>query len=164
MNRTICLFAATLLTARCATVAHGRYQSVLVNSNPSGAAVHVDCGAPADAGVTPVTVRLRRSAQNCSLTLTNPGYSASTIPFQRVRSGLVYANVAPGVVAGGVIGAGAAIGSLNDTSNSDSAGNNGFAAGFVLGAGAGMLIDHATGAMYKQMPERVDATLTKTSP
>jgi len=141
-------------------------QNVPVNSNPAGAAVRVTCdGAPAvDAGVTPATVRLRRGASACSLTLAKDGYRTESVSFQRARSGVFYANVVPGVVVGSAAGAGAAVGSLLESDSNDNSGNAAFAAGFVLGTAIPMFIDHATGAMYVQRPERVDVTLTPATP
>jgi hypothetical protein len=163
--RTAFALLITLTSVRCATVAHGRYQTVPVSSNPADAAVRATCGNdPAvDAGVTPATVRLRRGA-TCSLTLTKSGYRSETVSFRRARSGVFYANVVPGVVAGTVAGAGEAVGSLLATDSNNNAANGAFAAGFVLGTAIPMLIDHTTGAMYKQVPERVDVTLVPATP
>jgi hypothetical protein len=90
---TLLLGCAVLLTG-CATVAHGRFQQVPIKSNPSGAAVQLDCGnGPVAAGETPAVVKMPRRAQVCLVTLTHDGYEPTTITFARHWSGWVWGNL-----------------------------------------------------------------------
>ena len=89
----VCLLALALFNA-CATVAHGRYQSVPVSSSPSGANVTLDCnGRVKDAGVTPVVVKLKRGADHCSITMTKEGYETTSVVFSKSVSGWVWGNL-----------------------------------------------------------------------
>jgi hypothetical protein len=154
------LIAAVFLTARCATIAHGRFQQVPVTSDPAGASVAVDCGdAAKDGGVTPTTIKVRRNAASCAITLTKPGLTPQTLTLQRVTTGWFWANAAfPGLVA--EVGVEAATGPpiiVFEDQVSDKKQVN--VVGFVLGTGIGMLIDHATGAQYVWVPSKVDIKL-----
>jgi hypothetical protein len=163
------LFLALLLftcSARCASVVHGRYQDVAVSSTPSGAAVRVDCGdAPADAGVTPAKVKLRRGAEHCAITLSKSGYSDHVVTFTRMVSEATWGNIVPGLLIGTVIAAASApIVVFSDSAAQEDRANGLGAAGVIGGAGAGAWIDHSTGAMYKQVPGTVDVTLQPRQP
>ena len=94
-NLTVALLLGCLVVLTgCATVAHGRFQQVPIASNPSGAAVDVDCGRGAQsAGVTPVVVKMPRKAQYCLVTLTHDGYQPTTVTFTRHWSGWVWGNL-----------------------------------------------------------------------
>jgi hypothetical protein len=121
--------------------------------------VRVTCGARTfDAGVTPVNVELRRKSELCTLTLTKEGYASETVTFTRTRSAFVYGNVVPGAATGALTGGGlglaAALLEAEDPVVIGAA-----AVGFALGASVPVLVDNATGAMYKHFPERVDVTL-----
>lgn len=143
----------------CATIVNGRYQTVPVTSDPAGATVHVQCGnAPSDGGVTPTSVKLRRSATTCALTLSKSGFADHTVTFQRVTSGWFYANIAfPGLLAEVAVEAatGPKFSVFGTTSNKDQVNGVGLAGGTALG----MLLDHSTGAQYTFKPKRVDAKL-----
>jgi hypothetical protein len=157
--RRLLLLLLALVTVRCATVTLGRYQTVPVESNPSGAAVRVSCGDyERDAGVTPVKVELLRKAETCTLTLTKDGYEPETVEFQRGRSAMVYGNIVPGFFTGTLTGAGAGLVAVLAEA-SDEVIIGAFAAGFATGAGLPALVDEATGAMYKHQPERVEVAL-----
>ncbi len=147
----------SLLSVRCATVAHGRGQGIHVTSSPSGAAVRVSCeGLTRDAGVAPIDVVVGRNAQSCEITLSKNGFADRTVTLTRMRSGMVWLNLIPGFVIGVV--ADVSTVSPVDESNRKK-GNAAFFEGFVVGTAAGLLIDHSTGASYKQVPTRIDATL-----
>ena len=78
----------------CATVAHGRYQEVPVNSQPSGAAIYADCGnGPANVGETPMVVKLSRKAERCIITLRKEGYEETSAILSRHLSGWVWGNL-----------------------------------------------------------------------
>ena len=143
------MFAAVLVfTQGCATVHHGRHQEIMVVSDPAGATVDVRCGKPQPAAVTPVTVRLPRRVDQCSLTLTQPGSRSETVVFDSIPSGWLWGNFG-GPTAGGAIGA---------TRGSDQA-----FVDFLVGAfvgGVGFAVDALTGAMWQLEPARVDRKLT----
>jgi hypothetical protein len=161
IQRLIACGLLAALTIQCASTAHGRGQKIHVTSSPSGAAVRLTCGTTArDAGTTPVDVVVPRSAENCSIGLNMAGHNERTVPLTRMRSNLIWLNLVPGFIVGAAMGSAATVGSLMDTTDdSNDAGNGAFVAGLAVGTGAGMLIDHTTGAWYRQVPERIDATL-----
>jgi hypothetical protein len=106
MKQSLLALIVLLICARCATVAHGRYQEVPVNSTPAGAAVTVDCGrGPQNAGVTPVTVKLKRNADKCALTLSHDGYEDTAATFAKAISGWIWGNLAIGGIPGWIIDA-----------------------------------------------------------
>jgi hypothetical protein len=151
----LALILATL-TARCASIAHGRYQRVRVRSTPSGAQVAVSCGdAPASPGITPLDIWVRRSAEHCAITLSHFGYSDRTITFTRAVSGVAWANVGPGVVVGVLAGAAVSLPFGGDRRTV----NNALFGGTAVGSGIGLAVDRATGAIFRQVPSEVDATL-----
>lgn len=131
----------------CATLHHGRHQEVSVVSDPAGATVEVHCGKPQPPAVTPATIRLPRRVEECSLTLTRPGFQSETVVLNSGASGWFWANFA-GPIAGGLSGA---------TRHSDQAFID-FLIGAMLG-GVGSGIDALTGAMWKLEPPRVERTL-----
>ena len=90
----VSLFALLLLNA-CATVAHGRYQAVPVNTSPSGADVSLDCGRGRviDYGKTPVIVKLKRGADHCIVTLTKEGFEPTQVTFSKNVSGWIWGNL-----------------------------------------------------------------------
>ncbi|MEA2163834.1 MAG: hypothetical protein QOK37_1961 [Thermoanaerobaculia bacterium] len=150
----------TTLTVRCASIAHGRYQRIRVRSTPSGVDVAVNCGdAPANPGITPLDVWIRRNAEHCSLTLSRLGYADRTIVFSRVHSGVAWANLAPGVVVGVAAGAATAL----PFGGNDADVNNALISGTAVGSGIGLAIDRMTGAIFRQVPSAVDATLDERS-
>jgi hypothetical protein len=151
----LALILATL-TLRCASIAHGRYQRVAVRSAPAGAQVAVQCGdAPASPGVTPLDIWVRRSAEKCAITLSHAGYSDRTITFTRATSGVAWANVAPGFVAGVAAGAAVAV----PFGSNQGAVNNALFSGAAVGSGIGLAVDRATGAIFRQVPSQVDVVL-----
>ena len=139
--------AVVLFTQGCATLHHGRHQEVPVVSDPPGATVEVRCGKAQPPAVTPATVRLPRRVEECSLTLTRPGFQSETVVFHSSPSRWFWANFA-GPIAGGMSGA---------TRQSDQAFID-FLIGAVLG-GAGFGIDALTGAMWELEPARVERKL-----
>ena len=158
MRRWFSLIVAIFLTARCATIAHGRSQTIAVTSNPPGAAAVVACGDRVTAtAITPAELTVRRSDDHCSLTLRLSGYIDQTIALRRVRSGVVWLNAIPAVGLGFLFGAATAVGSLMD--DSSDAANRALAAGAAIGGAVSFLIDQRTGALYEFQPRRIDVTL-----
>lgn len=136
-----------VFTQGCATVHHGRHQEISVVSDPAGADVEIRCGKMQPAAVTPVTVRLPRRVEQCSLILTRPGFQSETVVFDSRPSGWLWANFA-GPVAGGAVGA---------TRQSDQAFVD-FLLGALLG-GIGFGVDALTGAMWELEPDKVELKL-----
>lgn len=141
------VIAVVMFTQGCATLHNGRDQEIRVVSDPAGANVEVRCGRPQPAAVTPVTVRLPRRVDECSLILTHPGFHPATVVFESSPSVWVWANFA-GPIVGGAIGA---------TRQSDQAFVD-FTIGALLG-GAGFGIDALTGAMWELEPATVERKL-----
>lgn len=104
MKRLIVMIGVVGLASRCASVAHGRYQQVPVNSSPSGANVSVDCGnGTKDAGQTPVTVNLKRNAEPCTLAVSKDGYEDAKVAFAKSISGWTWGNLAIGGIIGWIV-------------------------------------------------------------
>lgn len=98
--------ACVVFSVGCASIGHGRYQQVAVNSSPSGASVIVDCGNGAQpAGQTPTTVSLKRNAEPCKLNLSKEGYEDSSVVFAKAVSGWVWGNLLFGGIPGWIIDA-----------------------------------------------------------
>jgi hypothetical protein len=147
--------ALALLTG-CSTMFHGRYQDVAVASDPPGATVLVDCGEGASAsGLTPTTARLYRGAAACSLTLQKQGHHDETLRFTRSIAPHFWWNVPAGLAVGAAFGTAAATSDPLCTYDCDTDSNGASLAGLALGTGVTMLVDRSTGAMYRQVPERV---------
>ena len=157
--RILGVLLAFLLCTSCATVIHGRYQSVPVTSVPPGADVTVDCnGERHDGGQTPTSVTLPRRSETCSLTLGKPGYEPAIVHFDRVDSRATMANLVPAIYLGVI---GAVVGfyfSIDNPVEPFAAA----AAGGYAGGRAPYAIDEATGAAYKQVPEQVHVVLVPT--
>ena len=148
MNLKLMTFVAVvLLTQGCATLHNGRHQEIEVVTDPAGAIVEVHCGKEQPAAVTPTTIRLPRRVEQCSLTLTRPGFHSETVVFDSSPSGWVWGNLAAPI-------AGAASGA---TRQSDEAFTD-FFLGALLG-GAGFGIDALTGAMWQLEPAKVERKL-----
>jgi hypothetical protein len=105
MFRTAILASAALaLTTGCASIAHGRYQQIPINSNPSGASVAVNCGDGVQAGgATPTTVNLKRNANPCLVTVAKEGYEDAAVTFAKSVSGWVWGNLFFGGIPGWII-------------------------------------------------------------
>jgi len=104
MKRMFLVIAVVCLASRCASVAHGRYQQVPVNSSPSGANVSVDCGNGTQAaGQTPVTVNLKRNAEPCTLAVSKDGYEDAKVAFAKSISGWTWGNLAIGGIIGWIV-------------------------------------------------------------
>lgn len=161
MRKTMLALIAVAFGSRCASIAHGRYQEVPVRSTPPGAAIRVDCGdAPADGGVTPATVKLRRAAEHCALTLSKEGFADERVTFTRAHSAIAFANLVPGLLVGTAVAAAEApVLVWGDSSASSTRANTAAVGGIAAGTGIGLLVDQRTGALYRQVPGSVDAAL-----
>ena len=94
VHRSVIGLSIIVLATSCATVAHGRFQQVPVNSNPSGAAIYADCGnGPERVGETPMVVKLQRKADRCIVTLRKDGYEDSSAILGRSFSGWAWGNL-----------------------------------------------------------------------
>jgi hypothetical protein len=134
------LGAVLIASAGCATVAHGRTQTVVVTSDPSGARVFLKSTA---VGVTPVQVQLKRRDDHIVLRIEKDGFVPADIPLKRTVSGWVAGNL---VFANPLM-----IQGLNSASEYPLMAAQGLAFGFGT--------DLLTGAAYK-LPKVVRATLT----
>jgi hypothetical protein len=164
---TLAMLAAVLL-AHCATAIHHDLQAVPVTSTPSGADVTLDCGRGATRiGTTPLTLMLHRRDSHCSATIVKSGWGAARVDFHRVPSAAALSDVAAALIIGGVVA----------NSNVDFSASNGTSTGGtvnVSASGSGsvppaaiagvflsgaLLVDVASGALFAQVPRRVDVTL-----
>jgi hypothetical protein len=156
------LLFALLFSTGCATVINGRYQSLQVDSYPSGARIDVDCGEVARAaGSTPGKVTLQRGAKHCVLILSKDGYESQQIELRRERSRAAEANkvmAVPVALVSAVVAAMAGEAILNDDG---ALAAGGFEAGMEAGAAPGRQFDKHTGAAYKWVPGDLFVTLVR---
>jgi hypothetical protein len=133
----VLLTAHSLVSAGCATIAHGRTQGIRVLSAPAGASVSVK---GVSAGVTPARIVLNRNESDVVLRLEKEGYRAVDVPLKRTLSGWTGANLPLGLF-GGAEG-----------------GNRGMIGAVAFYAG----IDFLTGAAYSFKPTEVHVVLEAT--
>ncbi|MCM3876863.1 MAG: hypothetical protein NEA02_10635 [Thermoanaerobaculia bacterium] len=107
MKTLIAAFLVTIVVSAsgCASVVHGTTQAVPVNSSPVGASVKVNCGKSVVTAntLTPTTVRLKRNAEPCNITLSKEGYEDASLVFLRSVSGWFWGNILIGGVVGMII-------------------------------------------------------------
>jgi hypothetical protein len=91
MRRALIL-ALILTQTACATAVNGRYQSMVVDSQPAGARVELDdCGRAAPVSViTPAVVKVARRATNCKLTFSMEDREPRTVTLKRRLTGGPY--------------------------------------------------------------------------
>lgn len=77
----VSLLSIGLLSTGCRTLAS--YESIPVESQPSGADVVVECGALRMTAVTPGRILLARSAPDCRVTLRKEGYADEVMWLRR---------------------------------------------------------------------------------
>jgi hypothetical protein len=148
--RTIALLVLSLIAAGCVT----SRQVVRVYSDPPGAAVRLDCdGVARGSGHTPGVVALSRRAQECSVTLTRPGYEPRTLVFERIGSPVNRDAIKQGLLIGGLTAIGSTLSAGTSRQRAEALGS-----GLVL-AGLFVLGDELTGARYHFEPEEVDVRL-----
>ena len=152
-----------LLTTGCATMVNGRYQTITVESYPSGAGLEVECGdGRRAAGATPTRVSVRRAAEYCTLTFTRAGYEPRTIELSHQRSRATALNAAFGLPSAVVFGiAGAIIGAAVD--GAETGFDIGVDAGFDVGSGGATAVD-LKGGGWKWVPGKVFVILTRPAP
>jgi len=111
------LIGATLLalaSVRCATIKHGTTQPILVESDPTGAAVSLKCDKDSipNLGSTPTTIQVSRKSKSCAIGIQKDGYVPANVLLHRTISGAYAGNL----VLGGAVGlvADAADGAMYD--------------------------------------------------
>ena len=156
--KTIALLT-TLLAAGCASMVNGRFQNVPVTSSPAHAAITLECPGeePSHAGYTPATIRLRRGADGCRITLSKLGYYEETVRFRRVPSAVTALDAVPGAVLGAA--AALVVALPTELVAGEDAGNAAGAAAFNKGASAPFAIDEHNGAAFDQVPREVHVDL-----
>lgn len=150
------LLAATaactvLLSSGCATIAHGRYQRIQVETDPPAARVSVEGTQRRAKGVlqfeTPGEVVVDRKEKRVVLRIEKAGYETAEVALHRGASPWT-----PIGFAGSVGGLGVWVGMLEA----------GVGAGMAVGAvygGIGVGIDLLTGSAFRLHPSRVSLTL-----
>lgn len=160
MARKLLLIAVAILATRCATAVNGRFQTISVDSFPSGAAITVDCGAsPSKASVTPAKIQVSRAAERCALTLTREGYEPRIVNLEHQESRATALNAVfgiPGAVFFGLLGA--ILGSAVDGTETGAA--IGAEAGYGIGTEGAVAVDKAGGGM-KWVPGKVYVILLR---
>src|SRR4051812_32400914 len=96
------LLLALLASARCATVAHGTTQPILVESDPSGAVISLKCDKDSipNLGSTPTTIQVSRKSKSCAIGIQKDGYVPANVLLHRTVSGAYAGNL----VLGGAVG------------------------------------------------------------
>jgi hypothetical protein len=135
------LVSVLVLTAGCATVAHGTRQAVVVTSEPSGAQVFVNAK---PVGVTPVRLELTRRSTKAIIRFETDGFATKEIVLKHSVSGWILGDVA---FANPLAGQG-----LNSRSEYPMVAAEGLAFGFG--------IDFLTGAAFR-FPKTVNITLER---
>lgn len=140
--------ACAILTAACSTMQHGRYQTIRVESDPSGATVENRCGraAPAHA-ITPVNLRVPRRTDSCSIVVSHDGFHAETITFESSLNRSFWMNFAP-----------AGVGMASGMARSSEASFLDFIGGATV-SGIFFGIDALTGALWRWSPTTVNVKL-----
>jgi len=89
------LMCGVVLASGCATLIHGPRQSVIVTSDPSGAAVTVLSGhtVTSTPGVTPIEVKLPRRDANLTIRVEKDGCAPAEMRLKRRVSGWVFTNL-----------------------------------------------------------------------
>ena len=136
----IMLALPMLALTACATIIQGPNETIVVRSQPPGAAASIKCdGGVNITGTTPVRLSIPRRADGCVVEASAAG-RAKSVPLHRGLSGMYWVNFAG--TSAILVGAVAALGNR---------GEDAINAGFVAGAGltgVGFLIDSLTGSMY----------------
>ncbi len=96
---TICILLMLILNTGCATIIHGKYQTVPVSSMPPGANVRSSSG---DICVTPCQLNLLRDNEYV-LVASLDGYDPQQQSVGKDTSGWFWANIILGGIVGGVI-------------------------------------------------------------
>lgn len=163
MTRTLqCLTTLMLLTG-CATIVNGPYQTVVVDSYPSGAKVTADCGrSTLHASVTPTKLRAERAAAHCILTFVHDGYEPRVIALSHQESRAARMNALFGVPGALLAGAaGLAVGlALDDDDAILQLTIGGLALGYVVGSNLATELDEKGGAL-KWVPGKLYAILLR---
>jgi hypothetical protein len=107
MLRTLSLVSASLMLSACASIFNGQTQSVVIQSTPTGADMVVSnaAGEQVHAGVTPVTLTLRRSGgyfrpESYTIKFTKAGHAPKEVVITGTMSGWYIGNL----LFGGLIG------------------------------------------------------------
>ena len=107
-------FLLAITSVRCATIKHGTTQPILVESDPSGAAVSLKCDKDSipNLGSTPTTIQVSRKSKSCAIGVQKDGYVPANVLLHRTISGAYAGNL----VLGGAVGlvADAADGAMYD--------------------------------------------------
>jgi len=146
--------AALLLavaTASCATVSHGRNETISIDSSPAGASVELKCDQITRSATTPAAIIIPRNATECVATVSKPGFAPKTVAFDRSPSRAYWLNF---------IGIAALPFGISDNSPIDIGGGTGLA--LIASGVAGLSVDAFNGAMFKHSPSTVKVTLDPT--
>lgn len=100
--RVLLLTVALCLISGCATVTRGTTETILVQSEPSGATVRLSNGFT---GVTPASFTLSRKG-DLVVSVSKEGYETAEIPLKSQIAGAGAAGMAGNVLIGGIIGIG----------------------------------------------------------
>ena len=139
MRRSLLIVAVVLLSG-CATLAHGRHQTVEIASEPSGALVFRGNSL---LGVTPMRGKFARRESRLVLRFEKQGYEPATVPLERGKSAWLFADLAMGPMQ---------FANQGLSSQTEMAAMSVYVPSVLLG------VDLATGAAFK-LPSRVSVVL-----
>lgn len=148
MRRAIVLLLSAAVLSSCATMTTDRFEDIVVNSSPSGADATLVCARGTSRGVTPATIRIRRNAGDCDLTIAKEGFASQTMHFEQGVNRAYWLNMPLAIFAP----AGAYV--MTGDASDRSAGT-----GLLLVGIAAIATDFWTGAVHAHTPHRVDVTL-----
>lgn len=158
MKKLLMLCCSLVLLTGCATLSGSGPERIPVDSIPTGADVSVKCedeGVVAT-GVTPTSVLVPRSAEDCIVTISKAGYTPHDVPLESGMNPRFWLNL-PLTFA-------VPVALIHVAFNNDS--SDAAAAGLGLGAigFAGMIIDSVTDAKRDHDPKQISVTLAPSPP
>ena len=87
-----------VMSSGCATIMHGRTETISITSDPSGAVAHVG----GQEIVTPGEITLDRN-KSYTVTFEKPGYESATARIRSQRSGWIWGNILIGGIPGIIV-------------------------------------------------------------
>lgn len=148
MRRGLVLLLALVLVPSCATMTSDRFEEIAVSSSPSGADATLVCARATARGVTPASLRIRRNAGDCDLTIAKDGFATQALHFEQGVNRAYWLNMPLAILA--PVGAYAMTGDRSDRSAG---------VGLLAVAIAAITTDFWTGAVHDHEPHRVDVVL-----
>jgi hypothetical protein len=144
---------ALLFGSSCAVATHGRYETLSVESRPSGADVKLKCAEVSREAVTPAALVIPRNATECVLTVSKSGFRTKSVEVDRSVTPAFWLNL---------LGIAALPLGISDGSPVSISGSAGLA--LVTTGTIGLGTDALSGAMFRHNPAEVRVDLDPEPP